>query len=250
VREIILKKPLVRVNDGTDARKSILGADGKAQLYFPSPSQFKEDSDNNAFYGYCDILFPNIIPVKEELEGWHSILWSDQEKIRILRIEDVIQKVSEAYGSIRELSEYLKYDQSETIQWLNGLYRLVNLAERAKLLEEYSVNPNLNGDFKAAIELRRESKDSKTDDQIIALLKGLSPSDDFSQIILHREIKQDFYNYQSISLKNDVGPKFNEILNKKNDAGQYLVLEKNGIESLLMNLLSFCAEGETSDSEK
>lgn len=250
VREIILKKPLIRVNDGTEARKSILGANSKAQLYFPSTSQFKENADNDAFYGYCDILFPNIIPVKEELEGWHNILWTDQEKIRILNIEDIIQKVSESFNSIRVLSEYLKYNQSETIKWLNGLYRLVNLAEKAKLLEEYSVTPNLNGDFKIATELKRESQDSKTDDQIIALLKGLSPSDDFSQIILHREIKQDFYNYPLASLKNDVGPKFNEILNKKNDAGEYLVLEKIGIESLLMNLLSFCAEGETSESEK
>lgn len=250
VREIILKKPLIRVNDGSDSRKSILGADGKAQLYFPSTSQFKEDSDNNSFYGYCDILFPNMIPVKEELEGWHSILWSDQEKIRILKIEDVIQEVSETYGSIRELSEYLKYDQSETIHWLNGLYRLVNLAEKAKLLEEYSVTPNLNGEFKIASVLRRESKDSKIDDRIIILLKEISTSDDFYQIILHREIDQDFYQYQPISLKNDVGPKFNEALNKKNAAGLYAVLEIQNIESVFLKLLSFCAEGETSDSEK
>lgn len=250
VRKIVLSKTLIRVNDGTQNRKSIIGSDGKPQLFFPATDQFKEGTDNDLFYDCCDVLFPNMIPVKGELDGWHSVLWTEQEKIRILKIEDIVQEVSEKNKSLTELSAFLKQDQLETIKWLNGIYKLVNLAEKPKLLEQYAVTPNLNGDFRISSLLRRESEDSKIDDQIIALLKELSPSDDFSQTILHREIDQDFFAYQPVSLKNDVSPRFNEVLNLKDGAGGYVILTNKNIEASLRKLLSFCSAGESTDSEK
>lgn len=242
---------IIDVSDNKIERKSILDEEGKIQIFFPSVSIGEagenRERQNEIFYGFCRDFFTDKIPVQKDLKHWHEILWSDENVIKILEIEDLFSAISKECTSLRTLSEKLEMDREKTFTWLNEIYKLVDDTASNDLFDKYAIIPNQKGDFKLAKDLKIESPESMIDPNIICILRNLDPEKDWFKILIHRKITNCKYDFDSYKME-DASHKINELLLSPKDYNELLNIKS--IEKILQRLLSFQSDTETGNNLK
>src|SRR5690606_7663090 len=119
---------------------------------------------------------------------------------------------------------FLNLNFKKTLDWLNGLYTLVDLAGQNNLFEKYEVIPNQKGEFKKSSDLRAEAPESKIEPRMVSILRALSPGDNLFEKLVHRRVIFSNYTLEQLSLKEFVNRRINELLVEKNENGDYVVL--------------------------
>jgi hypothetical protein len=147
IRKILLTTTLVDANSGK--RISIQDSEGKNQVYFPSSNKAEV---REIIWELSNSFFPESLPTKKQIHEWHSVIWKDCYDQTLNELSEDIQKEKD----LKTLSETIKKQESETIEWLNQFYDLLNLEENTideVLKDKLLVIPNQNGVFKKKSEL-------------------------------------------------------------------------------------------------
>jgi hypothetical protein len=147
IRSRLLQVPIVEINEVN--RISIKSSENKDQIYFPYASK-KEIRE--VIWKLSKGLFPQNIPVKENIDDWYEIIWDDCYKQNIIEVAKDI----EGALNLDNLKSKLNKSEVETLEWLNEYYDLLYF--EGKFIDEiikgtYAIFPNQNGVFKKKTEL-------------------------------------------------------------------------------------------------
>lgn len=127
---------------------------------------------NNAYY---------ILPVENDYLPWAEIIWDNKYLVEL----ENITKLIEIKGNIELLSESLQKDKSQTKQWLNDFYNLLEEdGEYIKDITDRAIFLNQNGIFKKKEELLFEKE--IISDTLKAIVKELGT--DFREKLLDLEV--------------------------------------------------------------
>lgn len=252
--EIVSKAPIVDVSEFKRDRKSILDKDNNIQVFFPTIAYGRDPKPrkrlNQKFYIFSKLLFGDKIPLWNDLEKWHKILWSDDKVIKVLKIDDIAKEIHEKYTSIEDLSKKLNISTQHTIRWLNYLYAFIDEVGELELYKNYKLIPNQKGIFKTGLELKLENDNSRIEPEFVCVLRMLNPDRDLFEILVHRKIECQ-YIFQKIGLKEDISSEINQLLQLKDDNGYPIIFKnKNKAVKILQLLLSFKTDSTKQVSDK
>lgn len=270
IRSKILKTPLVDIlnNRGEIERKAIKSPDGINQVYFPLREKME------MLYNFGSKVFPQFLPLQEDIENWASVVWSDKEFVRV-NIEWIVRGVG-AKSNIQDLASLLFNDGlkiDEAINWLHQFYSFIktDYNEKSSLLFNFSVELThckivLNRDlsFSLLSSLKRDGGCKGVgviDDTLLTILQELTGEnlkivllhDRFSELLptietlyeenvaikirdtLEGRLRKD-YDY-SIELRNSISKLYDWISIKANDDKEYFrEALKNRMLSAIMPL--------------
>jgi len=249
---IIANIPVIDVSHNKEDRRSILNEDDEIQIFFPSvtigPAGEEREKLNDKFYRFTRDIFDTQIPLKQDLEHWHKILWDDEKVIKILEVEDLLAEISGKYNSVKLLSAQLGVNAAQAFTWLNECYQLIDETDNNSLFEDYAVIPNQKGDFRLATDLKIEDPSSLIDPKIVCVLRKLNPDEDWFDALVHREIKNCKYQFNEVSLKVEASNRINELLIQDKNYNNFLSLKSS--LNVLQRLLSFTHESEGINNNK
>lgn len=257
LKNIIAKAPIIDVGENRSDRKSILDSDDSIQIYFPqliTDSNIEDKRYRNRLsqklYIFSKQLFGNKIPLWKDLKQWHKVIWSDENVIKVLEIEDIVKEVHENYKSLKQLEEKLNKNEEQTLKWLNHIYNIIETLDEQSLYNKYEFIPNQYGDFKLADELNSEAEDSMIEPQIIDLLNKLDSDIDLYKKLIDRRVKCP-YSFIEQSLDKNINPEINDLLKKKDNSGYYVLLKDRakGLE-IAQTLLSYKSFNSQEDTNK
>lgn len=180
IRSKLLYVPIVNIDE--ENRMSIKNSENKDQIYFPSANK-KEIRE--IIWKLSKELFPQNIPVKENIDDWYEIIWEDcYEK----NISELAKDIQEALN-LDTLKSMLNKSEGETLEWLNEYYDLLYL--EGKFINEiikgnFAVFPNQNGIFKKKTELYIDEDIEEELKNILLLLNN-----DVRDILLHKSVMID-----------------------------------------------------------
>lgn len=142
------------VKTSVDTLKSILDAEGKAYMQFPSGAS-KEIMQK--IWNLAEMWFPYAIPTKEHVEFWHSNSWADCEKLTLSRLASYVESTDELFILDSKLQIV------DGITWLNSFYEVLALdkGEYLKIIDSQRIFPDQNGLFVKKSLLKRQ--DGKID---------------------------------------------------------------------------------------
>lgn len=177
IRSKLLQVPIVEINE--ENRISIKNSENKDQIYFPSASK-KEIRE--IIWKLSKGLFPQNIPVKENIDDWYEIIWDDCYKQNILELAKDIQGAI----NLETLKSKLNKSEEESLKWLNEYYELLYF--EGKFIDEiikgtYAIFPNQNGVFKKKTELYIDEDIEEELKNILLLLNV-----DIRNILLHKNV--------------------------------------------------------------
>lgn len=176
IREVLLKTPIVETEQGNLI--SILDSDGKANAYFPHDTNIQV---RNKIWEYTFSLFPDSTPCERHTHHWYSIVKSWKECFH--QDIDVLAKDIENQASIKELSEALDKNQSDTLIWLNLVFDFFE-KEKPELFTTYKILPNQYGILKDKSSLYF---DKDIPEELKDTLKIFD--EDLRDNLLHKDIK-------------------------------------------------------------
>lgn len=173
-RETLLSKNIVDT-----VRYSRRAITGQGTVDFPSSSK-KEIREK--LWTLCNIGEHFILPNQEHIHKWYEIIWDKEYE---LTVETLVNWI-ETNQNISQLSTSLGKTESETLDWLNEVFVLVNDDETllAQLNQDrIKILPNQNGLFQVKSKL---FKDSGIDENLKSVMITLGT--DWKNFLLHQRI--------------------------------------------------------------
>ncbi|WP_139958220.1 sacsin N-terminal ATP-binding-like domain-containing protein [Flavicella sediminum] len=245
-RNTVLTAPIIDVSEDKAERKTIIGDDGKPQVFFPcikNGETEKRSKLNSDFYKFCRKLYGTRIPLERNLSSWHNVLWKESEKIKILKIKDIVEEVSKS-ASISNLQIKLNFNsETETIDWINDLIIFIKDVNEFDLYKEFAILPNQEGNFMVRGDstigtLKTEKPKSKIENQFLEILLELDPKENWKSFLLHRGINLSGIDLHEISVIH-ISDKINEIIGDKKDNKYPFLSDSVKAKEILQTLLSF-----------
>ncbi len=145
-------------------------------------SCFAEDTDfpakREVIYDLCQTIFSNI-PEKRQIKTWDDNIWKKVDKFQVNWLAYSVEEQENVQG----LSQYLEWDEKETLEWLNELIHFLEEEKYGDMLNEYAVLPNQNGQFTVKEDLYLDGEINDKLKDIAADLGG-----DFRNELLHKDI--------------------------------------------------------------
>lgn len=148
-RQKLLDIKLVETSTGEDVLRNI------------SIPIFKNSSERSQeFYGIVaeNHIGRGVLPKPNMLLGWINAIKPEYDTWCIklkYEIEDLLNDIQNK-KSLSILSESVKKSKTDTISWLNKLYKFIVDNDLLKLFNEYAILPNQKGDFTLLNELKSE----------------------------------------------------------------------------------------------
>jgi hypothetical protein len=176
IREVLLKTPIVETEQGDLI--SILDAEKNYTTYFPYDTNIQV---RHKIWEYTFSLFPDSTPCERHIHDWYSIVKSWKECFH--QDIDVLAKDIENQASIKELSETLDKNESDTLMWLNSVFDFFE-KEKPELFDANKILPNQYGILKDKSSLYL---DKDIPEELKDMLKILD--EDLRDNLLHKDIK-------------------------------------------------------------
>lgn len=173
-RETLLSKSIVDT-----VRYSRRAITGQGTVDFPSSSK---NEIREKLWTLCNIGEHFILPSQEHIHKWYEIIWDKEYELTV----ETLVKWIETNQNVSRLSTSLGKTESETLDWLNEVFLLVNDDETllAQLNQDkIKILPNQNGLFQAKSKL---FKDSGIDENLKSVMITLGP--DWKNFLLHQSI--------------------------------------------------------------
>lgn len=148
IRTELLHSKIVQISNSNE-RTSIWDDNDEYQVFFPHA---KNKEIRNKLWKLVKKIYPQSIPIKEQIDAWDEIIWKDCYSYSISQLSEDIDD----FKNIEALSSSLNCDKKDTLQFLNEYYELLNLeGDHIKeiAIDKFSVIPNQQGDFKKKSEL-------------------------------------------------------------------------------------------------
>ena len=151
---------------------------------------------------YCFSTYKDKIPSREisfewakAFKGWASLgLDLTEREVTIVKLAEEIEKC----GKIQELKIKLDVNKDE-FRTLNDFYKLLLYLEQRELLDDKSILPNQNGDFKKKPEL---FKDGGIDENLKNISANLG--EDVRDLLLNTKISQDIQNLLPVKKQDEI----------------------------------------------
>ena len=193
LRELLNEAKIVETNNG----KACIN-----EVYFPDASLSKEEREE--IWQFSSDLKVNKLPIKEHIQKWASVTWSDCKKVDI---NDLVNDLS-GKENLNTLTETLELEEPKIFDWLNDCFKFI-YKQDARSFNGYKIIPNQNGDFKATNNL---SLDEIEDEKLkeIANLVG----HDFYEELVHEDVFLE--HHASRKTINDVSNKITHLINEEN----------------------------------
>ncbi|WP_336944523.1 sacsin N-terminal ATP-binding-like domain-containing protein [Acinetobacter modestus] len=235
IRSHLLKSEIVQ----TETNRILL-----ENALFPYATESKKIEE---VWHLAKILHGDKLPKFSHIHEWHKIIDSTWNKDLRYDLEKLVKEIAD-YGNLSKLMQRVALDKQETLTWLNSVIEFVISSENEKLLSEYTILPNQNGDF-------RKKSEVFCDDGIAEPLKDIldnfvnkfrgeiTPNWRFKDILLDKNIKG-FEEYQSKSTR-DISIHINDLMRK--------LINNNMVEifgNLLFDLVSFSSEAQQEDRKR
>jgi hypothetical protein len=194
LREFLKQAKIVETNNG----KESIG-----EVYFPDTDFLKEDREQ--IWQFSSDLKVNKLPIKEHVQKWASVIWSDCSKVDI---DDLVKDLGEK-KNLSELVKTLGFDEAKAFDWLNDILKFI-YEKNTMFFDDYEIVPNQKGDFKAS---RGLSLDEIEDEKLkeIAKLVGY----DFYEELVHKDVFLGHHaNKKSI---HDIASEITHLINEENN---------------------------------
>lgn len=91
-------------------------------------------------------LHQDKLPKFEHIHEWHKIIDSTWNTDLRYNLEKLVKEIAN-YESLSKLMHRIALDKQKTLAWLNSVIEFV-ISENDKLLSDYAILPNQNGDFR------------------------------------------------------------------------------------------------------
>jgi hypothetical protein len=173
-RETLLTKNIVDT-----VRYSRRAITGEGTVEFPSSSK-KEIREK--LWTLSNIGEHFILPTQEHIHKWYELIWDKEYQLTV----ETLVKWIETNQNISQLSTSLGKTPSETLDWLNEVFVLVNDDETllAQLNQDkIKILPNQNGLFQVKSKL---FKDSRIDENLKPVMITLGT--DWKNFLLHQSV--------------------------------------------------------------
>lgn len=207
LRSVILKTPLV---DTVYHGRSAIELDEGAFVDFPNHST---KTGRQKIWDLGNSWKTNLmLPEEQSIDFWDSIIWD--EKYR-LDIEQLASFLAASCNTITELNNIIENDK-DSLDWLNDFYEFIQLEEKAELFNQYSIVPNLNGNFKKVNKKENTFQttpilniDNIQDETLLDVLKYLG--EDWRERLIDHNIKVHLTN--STLKKQDIAARITKLFN-------------------------------------
>jgi len=149
-----------------------------SQIYIPN---LLKELDKNQVYDFISQIFNNKVPSYYESIEWEKYLWTDDEKIKFVDIEECVKCIDE-YNNVIELQYNINDDVWE---WLNSFLSFIKYYH-PNYLQEYAIIPNMDLEF---VKLSNDLATSKyVPENIIECLENLDIN--WKGTHIHKNIKK------------------------------------------------------------
>ncbi|MGB7442202.1 MAG: hypothetical protein WA919_14115 [Coleofasciculaceae cyanobacterium] len=208
IREFIWNVKIVEIEDEISEKQAI------KDLWFPDKDFSKAVRDK--IWQFAFDLHSDIVCKKIHLHNWCDISWESWKTINF----SVLVKNLVKQENIYKLSQSLKKEEHDTLDWLNYFGNFIfkddsNLA----LLKNNAIIPNQNGIFRERSDLYI---DEIQDDDLIDILRLLG--EDWKNILRHNSINFGYNSKEKKDIKyiKDIAVKITEKLKKTDDKNENL----------------------------
>lgn len=182
IRKKILYTPIVKTKSGLSPIKIL---DNEENILFPS---------DKTLWEFAEKVYPNQLPVKELVDEWYSIIWTNY-----LTTETLAEKVS-LYANIDSLPNSLCLDtenniETQKINWLDDFIKYLDDSIYSNLLDKIPLIPNHSKNFSTKT-LPNFSNNIDIPDELIKVLFDLGA--DWNEILKHKKITYNLQNSKNI----------------------------------------------------
>lgn len=193
LREFLKKAKIVETNNGKAPIDNV---------YFPDTNLSKEEREK--IWQFSSDLKVNDLPIKEHIQKWASVIWSDCKKVDI---KDLVTDLKDK-KNIEALTETLGVEESEVFDWLNACIKFI-YEKDALSFNTHEIIPNQIGDFRAANIL---SLDEIEDEKLKEIAKLVGH--DFYEELVHEDIFLEHHG--SRKTIHDISNKITHLINEEN----------------------------------
>lgn len=188
-------------------RKSIKDENGEFSIYIPT---HREQDIRAKIWELCKYWIPGMLPPKQDVDCWYSVLWHECKNLNLEVITFSIQQ----YKNLENIQENLS--EINAIVWLNTYYRLLN--DESNFIDnivgdKYAIIPNQNGILKKRTELKL---DKGIDEELKNALLILG--EDCKNYLLHKEIytgdKITYYPIEQRKIISEINERLSGTLNE------------------------------------
>ena len=208
LRNSILKIPLVdTVHHGRSAIE--LGEGGFVD--FPNHST---KAGRGKLWSLGNNLKPShlILPEEQSIDFWDNLIWDERYR---LDIEQLAAFLTDWCNTISEFNNIVGINNT-SFDWLNDFYEFIQSEEKSELFNQYSIVPNLNGNFKKVNEKKNAFQitpilyiDNIQDETLLDILKHLG--EDWRECLIDHNIKVQLTN--SNLKKQDIAARITKLFN-------------------------------------
>jgi hypothetical protein len=131
-----------KIIDTENGYRVAIKENNKIQVLFPD---HRDKNIRVGLFELCKSVDLSKLPLKNEIENWNKVIWSDYKKLDF----EVLTFMIEKCGNIECLGRKLS-DGINPFSWLNSYYQLLNMENgfiEEIVSDKYSVIPNQNGIF-------------------------------------------------------------------------------------------------------
>ncbi len=208
LRSSILKIPLV---DTIHHGRSSIEIEGGGFVDFPNHST-KAGREKIWQLGIKIKASHLILPIQQSIEFWDDIIWDKKYK---LDIEQLSSFLSHWCNTITDLNNIL--DENILCSgWLNNLYEIIQTEEKSEIFNQFSIVPNLNGNFNKVNEKKNAYQttpilfiDNIRDETLLEVIKYLG--EDWGERLIHPSIKVQLTNANL--KKQDISARITKLFN-------------------------------------